>query len=81
MIVKWWRAYTAWCDRMGLTPENQRCCAPKLSDPELGGPELSEPELSEPEHRDSKLSTSFQKALQPQQGAQAPKVKADDASR
>ena len=35
MLSKWWRAYVAWCDRMGLTPENQRCCAPKLSDPVL----------------------------------------------
>ncbi|WP_428636416.1 hypothetical protein [Shewanella sp.] len=35
MLVKWWQAYVAWCDRMGLTPENQRCCAPKLSEPDL----------------------------------------------
>ncbi|GIU32697.1 hypothetical protein TUM4644_32960 [Shewanella colwelliana] len=35
MIRKWWRAYIAWCDRMGLTADNKRCCAPNLSDPPL----------------------------------------------
>ncbi|WP_185972877.1 hypothetical protein [Shewanella hanedai] len=34
-IVKGWRGYIAWCDRMGLTPENRRSCAPRLQDPEL----------------------------------------------
>ncbi|GGI72906.1 DUF5363 family protein [Shewanella gelidii] len=37
--MKWlkalWQSYINWCDRMGLTPENQRCCAPKLSEPEV----------------------------------------------
>ncbi len=88
MIVKWWRAYIAWCDRMGLTPENQRCCAPKLSDPhldkpkldkpelgkpELGKPELGKPELDKPELKDSNLSSSFQEVLEPQQALQESK--------
>lgn len=34
-IVKIWRGYIAWCDEMGLTPENRRCCAPRLEEPEL----------------------------------------------
>jgi hypothetical protein len=42
MIVKWWRAYIRWCDRMGLTEDNQRCCVPKLADPALK-PKLSVP--------------------------------------
>ncbi|QYJ99742.1 hypothetical protein K0J45_14470 [Shewanella alkalitolerans] len=77
MIVKWWRAYIAWCDRMGLTPENQRCCAPKLSDPQLDKPEL----------KDSNLSSSSQEVQKPQQAlqeskeSQAPRAKADDVSR
>ncbi|QYJ87146.1 hypothetical protein K0I73_05350 [Shewanella mesophila] len=35
MIVKWWRAYITWCDKMGLTQDNKRCCVPNLSDPPL----------------------------------------------
>ncbi|WP_095504261.1 DUF5363 family protein [Paraferrimonas sedimenticola] len=35
MIKKLWNAYTRWCDEMGLTPENKRCCAPMLQDPPL----------------------------------------------
>ncbi len=27
-----WTKYINWCDSMGLVPENQRCCAPRLSD-------------------------------------------------
>ena len=34
-IVKVWRGYIVWCDRMGLTPDNRRSCAPRLQDPEL----------------------------------------------
>ncbi|ABL99176.1 Transposase [Shewanella amazonensis] len=34
-IKRGWKAYTDWCDRMGLTPENRRCCAPRLEEPEL----------------------------------------------
>lgn len=34
-IKRAWHCYTAWCDRMGLTEENRRCCMPKLSDPPL----------------------------------------------
>lgn len=34
-IVRLWSAYINWCDRMGLTPENRRSCAPRLTDPEL----------------------------------------------
>lgn len=36
-IKRLWQAYTDWCDKMGLTPENRRCCAPRLQDPPLGG--------------------------------------------
>lgn len=69
MIVKWWRAYIAWCDRMGLTPENQRCCAPKLSDPELNEPKLSESAL-----------TAHQ-AEKPQQAPHDAKARVEDARR
>ncbi len=34
-IVRLWSGYINWCDRMGLTPENRRSCAPRLTDPEL----------------------------------------------
>ncbi|ABM24028.1 MULTISPECIES: hypothetical protein [Shewanella] len=34
-ITKSWQAYIRWCDRMGLTPENRRCCMPRLEDPPL----------------------------------------------
>ncbi|WP_190273169.1 hypothetical protein [Shewanella sediminis] len=34
-IVRLWSRYIGWCDRMGLTPENRRSCAPRLTDPEL----------------------------------------------
>ncbi|MCU8030222.1 hypothetical protein L5M51_10655 [Shewanella sp. SM73] len=34
-ITKTWQAYIHWCDRMGLTPENRRCCMPRLEDPPL----------------------------------------------
>jgi len=34
-IVRLWSRYISWCDRMGLTPENRRSCAPRLTDPEL----------------------------------------------
>lgn len=34
-VVKAWRAYIQWCDHMGLTPENRRCCMPRLEDPPL----------------------------------------------
>lgn len=34
-IVSLWTRYINWCDRMGLTPENRRSCAPWLTDPEL----------------------------------------------
>ncbi|GIU26615.1 hypothetical protein [Shewanella sp. MBTL60-007] len=30
-----WAKYIQWCDAMGLTPENRRSCAPRLSEPEL----------------------------------------------
>ncbi|GIU30703.1 hypothetical protein TUM4433_21460 [Shewanella schlegeliana] len=30
-----WARYIRWCDSMGLTPENRRSCAPRLSDPKL----------------------------------------------
>lgn len=36
-IVRLWNRYINWCDRMGLTPENRRSCAPRLKDPELKG--------------------------------------------
>jgi hypothetical protein len=35
VIIKVWQAYIHWCDRMGLTPENRRCCMPRLEDPPL----------------------------------------------
>lgn len=34
-ITKSWQAYIQWCDQMGLTPENRRCCMPRLEDPPL----------------------------------------------
>ncbi|MGI2258031.1 hypothetical protein [Shewanella sp. GXUN23E] len=34
-IKRIWTGYCDWCDRMGLTPESRRCCAPSLSDPQL----------------------------------------------
>ncbi|WP_366941614.1 hypothetical protein [Shewanella sp.] len=34
-ITKSWQAYIRWCDKMGLTPENRRCCMPRLEDPPL----------------------------------------------
>jgi|GEM_PF-2016914 len=34
-IVRSWSRYISGCDRMGLTPENRRSCAPRLEDPEL----------------------------------------------
>ncbi|AEG10412.1 hypothetical protein G3495_01705 [Shewanella baltica] len=34
-ITKTWQVYIQWCDRMGLTPENRRCCMPRLEDPPL----------------------------------------------
>lgn len=34
-ITKTWQAYIHWCDRMGLTPENRRCCMPRLEAPPL----------------------------------------------
>ena len=84
MIVKWWRAYIAWCDRMGLTPENQRCCAPKLSEPELRGSELSEPELNEPELNEHELNEPALTAHQaeiPQQAPHDAKARVEDARR
>ncbi|BCV62102.1 hypothetical protein TUM17386_17730 [Shewanella algae] len=40
-IQKCWQSYIRFCDRMGLTEENRRCCMPRLSDPPLqkGGQE------------------------------------------
>ncbi|WP_372869836.1 hypothetical protein [Shewanella sp.] len=35
VIKRGWKAYTDWCDSMGLTPENRRSCAPRLQDPPL----------------------------------------------
>lgn len=35
LIKKGWQAYIDWCDSMGFTPENRRCCAPQLAEPEL----------------------------------------------
>lgn len=34
-ITRAWQAYIRWCDKMGLTPENRRCCMPRLEDPPL----------------------------------------------
>lgn len=34
-IQKCWQSYIRFCDRMGLTEENRRCCMPRLSDPPL----------------------------------------------
>lgn len=34
IIKKLWFKYTDWCDAMGLGPESQRCCSPKLSEPD-----------------------------------------------
>lgn len=28
VIKRWVAAYDRWCERMGLVPENRRCCAP-----------------------------------------------------
>ncbi|WP_076412778.1 hypothetical protein [Shewanella sp. UCD-KL12] len=35
LITRAWKTYISWCDRMGLTPENRRSCAPRLSEPSL----------------------------------------------
>ncbi|ABV88369.1 hypothetical protein [Shewanella pealeana] len=35
LIRTLWHQYIQWCDSMGLTPENRRSCAPRLTDPEL----------------------------------------------
>ncbi|SUI77409.1 DUF5363 family protein [Shewanella morhuae] len=34
-VIKAWRAYIQWCDHMGLTPGNRRCCMPRLEDSPL----------------------------------------------
>ncbi|QSX34528.1 DUF5363 family protein [Shewanella avicenniae] len=34
-IKRAWQGYTGWCDKMGLTEENRRCCMPRLYDPPL----------------------------------------------
>ncbi len=36
-LTQTWDAYIRWCDKMGLTPENRRCCMPRLEDPPLLG--------------------------------------------
>ncbi|WP_299787030.1 hypothetical protein [uncultured Shewanella sp.] len=43
LIVRLWNAYTNWCDRMGLTPENRRSCAPRLNEPEPESREEANP--------------------------------------
>ncbi|MCC4832223.1 hypothetical protein LMH66_06220 [Shewanella sp. 10N.7] len=30
-----WKAYIRWCDKMGLTLENKRSCAPRIEEPQL----------------------------------------------
>lgn len=32
-IKRWIARYDAWCQRMGLTPENKRSCVPYRKDP------------------------------------------------
>ncbi|WP_299803703.1 hypothetical protein [uncultured Shewanella sp.] len=52
-----WYKYIQWCDSMGLTPENRRSCAPRLTDPEF----QSAPKLkceSAPRDRESVIEAS-----------------------
>ncbi|BDY03864.1 DUF5363 family protein [Ferrimonas sp. YFM] len=32
-IKRWWRAYCAWCDANGLSPEHKRSCVPRTKEP------------------------------------------------
>ena len=53
VIKRGWKAYTDWCDKMGLTPENRRSCAPRLQDPPLASASKPTTEglgVDEPEH-------------------------------
>lgn len=34
-LMRVWQAYIRWCDKLGLTPENRRCCMPRLEEPPL----------------------------------------------
>ncbi|WP_187327382.1 hypothetical protein [Shewanella mangrovi] len=47
LITRLWQRYTAWCDRMGLTEDNRRCCMPRLSDPPL---EKTPPRKAQDDH-------------------------------
>lgn len=29
-LAQLWQRYTRWCDKVGLNPENGRCCIPKV---------------------------------------------------
>ncbi|WP_351088675.1 hypothetical protein [Shewanella sp. S1-49-MNA-CIBAN-0167] len=37
-MVNPWQRNILWCDEMGLTLENNRSCAPRLSEPEMDRP-------------------------------------------
>ncbi|MGS0680560.1 hypothetical protein ACVBIL_05275 [Shewanella sp. 125m-7] len=37
-VKRLWQKYIQWCDQMGLTADNRRCCAPHLTEPELTAP-------------------------------------------
>lgn len=52
-----WARYISWCDSMGLTPENRRSCAPRLSDPQLQF-NNRKPGIDEPLHSKDKVTVS-----------------------
>lgn len=35
LITYFWTKYINWCDSMGLTPDNRRCCMATKEEPEL----------------------------------------------
>lgn len=41
IVKQLWKKYTDWCDAMGLGPESQRCCAPRLSEPDANSDDNS----------------------------------------
>ncbi|WP_350355037.1 hypothetical protein [Shewanella acanthi] len=54
-ITRSWGAYNRWCDKMGLTPENRRCCMPRLEDPPLAS-KVSKLSFTNAEHSPRVLS-------------------------
>lgn len=42
MIKTVWLKYINWCDKMGLVPENQCCCMPKLTENSINNKQQEE---------------------------------------